>query len=241
MVPIPSMRVGEYRMDVVPLAAPSGRGLRGLRVTLREPDSGAVVPALDRVHEKPLHLFVVSRDLEFFRHVHPETYTRGPIEFRLDVPPGEYMVIADFLPSGGTPQLIQRLVIAPGAGAQVAKTAVVPATVGIAGGVRALFHPTVDLTSGRESKLRITLTNAADGRPIQDLEPYLGAAAHMMIVNHSLTTAVHGHPADGDNRDGDGVVLFFDVTFPEPGVYRAWLQFQRAGTVVTIPLGLTVR
>ena len=238
MVRIPPMKVGEYRMDLVPLVTSSRRGLRGLRVTLREPATGAVVPALETVHDKPLHLFVVSRDLEFFRHVHAETYSSGPLEFQIDVPAGEHMVIADFLPSGGTPQLIQRLVIAPGSRPQVAKTPSVAATWGVAAGVRAQIVSTTDLTSGREVSLRIALTGAADGRPIQDLEAYLGAPAHLVMVNQSLTAAVHGHPVESDGAPHD---LAFEVTFPQAGAYKAWLQFQRAGIVVTIPLGLTVR
>ena len=241
MVRIPPMTVGENRMDVAPVVAQSGRGLQGLGVTLREPGTGAVVPALDTVHDKPLHLFVISRDLEFFRHMHPETYAGGPIEFRIDMPPGEYMVIADFLPSGGSPQLIQRMVIAPGARAQAAKAPVIPAAWGVAGAVRAQILSTAELRSGVESNLRIALTGAADGRPIQDLEAYLGSVGHLLIVNQSLTTAVHGHPEAGEGRDNEAHVMSFDVIFPQPGAYKAWLQFQRAGTVVTIPLGLRVR
>jgi hypothetical protein len=238
MVRIPPMKVGEYRMDLAPLAAAPGRGLRGIRVTLREPGTGAVVPSLDTVHDKPLHLFVVSRDLEFFRHVHPDAYRGQPLEFRLDIPAGEHMVIADFLPSGGTPQLIQRLVIAPGPRPQVAKMPATPPMWGVAGGVRAQIVSTPELVAGRNANLRITLTGAADASPIQDLEPYLGAPGHLVIVNQPLTTAIHGHPAA---TEAPSHVLSFDVTFPHAGAYKAWLQFQRAGTVLTIPLGLTVR
>ena len=239
MVPIPAMRVGEYRMDVASIAASSGRGLRGLRVTLREPGAaGAVVPALDIVHEKPLHLFVISRDLEFFRHLHPETYTSGPVEFRMDIPPGEYMVIADFLPPGGTPQLVQRLIVVPGGSARPVGSPRTAPAFGVSAGVRAQIISTTGLTAGQDSIVRIALTDSKSAGPIQDLEPYLGSDAHMVLVNAALTEAVHAHPEERDRGSND---LTFDVTLPVAGAYKGWLQFQRAGTVVTIPLGLIAR
>ena len=238
MVPIPPMKVGEYRMEVASIGTPSGRGLRGLRVTLREPAAGAVVPALDIVHDKPLHLFVISRDLEFFRHVHPDTYSSGPVEFRIDIPPGEYMVIADFLPSGGTPQLVQRLIVVPGRAVKPAGPPSAAPAFGVSAGVRAQINSPTGLTAGQDSVVRIALTDPKSGAPIQDLEPYLGADAHMVLVNAALTEAVHAHPEERERGSNE---LAFDVTLPVAGRYKAWLQFRRAGPVVTIPLGLIAR
>ena len=59
----------------------------------------------------------MSRDLEYFAHVHPEQLKDG--SFRLDHPlaSGEYMLIADFLPEDGTTQMIQRAILVSKTGA----------------------------------------------------------------------------------------------------------------------------
>jgi hypothetical protein len=235
MVPIPPMRVGEYRMDVALKAAPKGRGLAGIRVTLRDPDRNAAVAALETVHEKPLHVFIVGRDLQFFRHLHAESVINGQAEFITEIPPGEYMVVADFLPSGGSPQLLQRAIISPGPAS--VRTGAIAAPSAVAGGVR-VQPASTGLIAGDETTVSIALTGATDGRPILDLEPYLGAAAHLLVVSADLSDVIHGHPTEWSRAEP---VLKFDLTLPRPGEYRAWLQFQRAGRVVTAPLKLVAR
>jgi len=235
MVPIPPMRVGEYRMDVALIAAARGRGLAGIRVTLRDPQRNAPVTALETVHEKPLHIFIVGRDLNFFRHLHAESVMNGQATFIADIPPGEYMVVADFLPLGGSPQLLQRAIISPGPA--TVRTGAIAAPSAVASGVRVQPTPT-GLIAGNETTVSIVLTSAADGRPILDLQPYLGAAAHLLVVSADLADVIHGHPA---GWSGAEPLLKFDLTLPRPGEYRAWLQFQRAGSVVTAPLKLTAR
>lgn len=237
MVPIPPMRVGEYRMDVAPIRATRKEGLDGVRVTLREPGAGAaVVTALDVVHEKPLHIFIISLDFAFFRHVHAEAIASGVAEIRTAVPPGEYMLIADFVPTGGLPQLVHRALMSPGPRTTSRPPSSSPAF-GVSGGVRARAIANV-LEVGRETPVRIVLTSDKNGAPILDLEPYLGAHGHLLLINEALTEAVHAH---GTTWTPTEPVLSFDVTVPRGGTWRAFLQFQRAGAVVTVPLSFLGR
>lgn len=235
MVPVPPMRVGEYRMDVASIGAPKGRGLAGIRVTLRDPERNALVTTFETVHEKPLHVFIIGRDLQFFRHLHAESVMNGQARFMTDIPPGEYMVVADFLPSGGSPQLLQRAIISPGP-ESVRKGTPAAASV-VEGGVRVQPTPT-SLIAGNETIVTVVLTRAADGQPVLDLQPYLGASAHLLVVSADLSDVIHGHPAEWNRAEP---VLKFDLTLPRPGEYRAWLQFQRAGVVVTAALTFTAR
>ena len=66
-----------------------------------------------------------------------------------------------------------------------------------------------------------------------NLEPYLGAMGHLILIHQDAVTFVHSHP---DDRAGSPGTLVFQARFPKPGVYRAWLQFQRAGRVFTSEL-----
>ena len=116
LVPMPPPRIGEYRLDVT-LQRGAG-GSKGLRLAVREPDSNTLVQSFATVHEQRFHLFVVSRDLEYFAHVHPQQVKDGSFHLDHQLPPGEYMLIADFLPANATSQMVQRAIIVPSAAVQ---------------------------------------------------------------------------------------------------------------------------
>jgi hypothetical protein len=239
LVPIPPLRIGEYRMDVAVTPAPGGEGMSGFRLVIRDPETGAPVPSFAMVHDRLLHLFIVSRTLDSFAHVHPEPAGNGTFELKHFAPPGEYMLIADFLPHGGAAQMLQRAIVTPGyAGPMLAPVPVPqpgPAEQ-VAHGVRIRLE-VGELAPRKAASLRFTVTDAATGKPANDLEPFLGAAAHMLIVRADLTEAIHGHP---DEQDASSVVTF-DPLMPTAGTYKMWVQFQRAGQVLTAPFVIEVR
>ena len=64
----------------------------------------------EEVHEKLFHLFAISNDLSSFAHEHPQL-NREDGTFTLKhtfTQSGEYRMLADFYPRGGTPQLVSR-------------------------------------------------------------------------------------------------------------------------------------
>lgn len=211
-------------------------------MVVRDPDTGERVSRFIEVHERQLHLFIISRDLTRFAHVHPRRREDGTFELQHDMAAGEYMLIADFLPAEGTAQLVQRAVVTPGyAGPLFAAAALPTLSVSpqeqVAGGLRIRLESEA-LRPRRESLLRFLLSDADSGRPVTDLEPYLGAAGHMLIVNSDLSSAIHGHP-EGTRTSGQ--VVTFGSVFPAPGAYKLWVQFQRRGQVVTASFVVTIQ
>lgn len=236
LVPIPPPKVGEYKLDVHADRDRRSGTIRGLRFAVREPDTSAVVESLQVVHEKTFHLFIISRDLRFFDHVHPERRDDGSYELRQALPVGEYMLIADFLPVGGTSQMVQRAIVsgrpafaaaaAPGAG-EIVHTAA-------ADGLRVTLEAG-PMVAGKEVLLTFSVAEAQTGAPVTDLQPYLGAPAHMLIVRADLSDAIHAHPEEVATR---GPTVSFHPLVPAAGDYKLWIQFQRAGRVVTVPFVL---
>jgi hypothetical protein len=227
LVPIPPPKLGEYKLDVAQIQKRPGAGLSGLKFTVRDPESNAVVKDFLTIHERFFHLFIVGRDLEYFEHVHPEPATDGSFVLTHAIPPGEYMLIADFLPWGGTTQMVQRALIVGGtapAGLRVVTTHAVRITV-----------QTEDFAAGKYACLTFTVTDPKTGKPVTDLEPYLGAPAHMLLVRADLTDAVHAHP---EEIATGGPVVSFHPLVPAAGDYKLWVQFQRAGRVITVPFVL---
>src|SRR5215510_13482542 len=99
-----------YELDVE-LAPRIVRPLQNTRVRLvaRDPRTHRAVRRFEVVHERVFHLFVVSRHLEYFAHVHPTLRASGALDVEVAVPSaGAYQLIADFVPVGGAPQLVQK-------------------------------------------------------------------------------------------------------------------------------------
>jgi hypothetical protein len=205
--------------------------------------SGALVRDLAIVHEKPFHLFVVSQDLEEYQHIHPEPQADGSLAVETALPrPGYYKLYADFLPLGGRPQVLPEVLVTADTAADLASSAarLVPDTRPKTSGsmtVR-LELPAAGLIAGRDEKLVFHVTDAATGGPVNDLEPYLGAFGHTLVVSDDTLHYVHAHPVEalpaGMADPRGGPTLTFKALLPRPGRYRIWTQLKRAGVVSTV-------
>lgn len=80
--------------------------------------------------------------------------------------------------------------------------------------------------SGRERRFTVS----KDGRPVDDVEPYLGARGHLVAVAERDLAFEHVHPKD---RATEGREIRFDVALRRPGRYRLFLQFKHDGKVHT--------
>jgi hypothetical protein len=230
------------------------------------PGSAEVVKDFEIVHTKRLHLFVVSQDLEFFEHIHPVMGADGTWTIDTTLPkPGYYRVMCDFMPTGGSGQFLTApLVTANYAGDLSADSAhLVPdrSFRKSAGDITAAvsFDPPQP-TSCQYVHINFYLTDTRTGRPVTDLQTYLGQFSHMLLMSEDLQCYVHTHPinllveqedpagipeyiippdADLDTIRG-GPRVTFDALMPKAGVFRAWAQFQRNSQVRTIPLTFNV-
>jgi hypothetical protein len=94
------------------------------------------------------------------------------------------------------------------------------------------------LSAGVESTMSFSVADARTRAPVTDLQPYLGASAHLLILSIDLADVVHSHPSD---LQSTGPRVEFDAVFPRPGRYKMWVQFQRDGSVVTAPFVVDVQ
>jgi hypothetical protein len=189
-----------------------------------DPRTGEPATKFEIVHERLMHLFIVSEDLEYFRHDHPVAQPDGsfllPITFERG---GMHRLLADFYPTGSVPQLCYSTLYLAGSSAPPhLEPSLAPSkSVNLAATLR--IEPQ-QLLAGFESRLTYAL------EPWQGLEPYLGVWAHMLVVSEDLIDLLHVHPF---LTDGEGTMQF-NVIFPRPGMYKIWTQFQRLGLVNTV-------
>jgi hypothetical protein len=240
LVPIPPSTPGHYQLDVTQIPRVGGKGVSALQLEIRHPDSGENVTGFFETHERLLHLFIVRRDLSYFAHVHPQK-AAGRFEVPVDLDPGAYVLIADFVPAAGAPQVVQRAIVTRGdAASPFLSPGLKPdAADKIVDGLR--ISLAADARVGRESVLRFTVRDAATGTPVSDLEAYLGAAGHLLAVNADVTEAIHAHPEGTGSAASRGPDVAFGLVLPAPGVYKLWVQFQRNGKVITAPFAVAAR
>lgn len=241
-----SSRVAPFRLEVLcgPSAPAAGQPVE-LELRVRQENSPDLreVTDFDLVHERPMHLFLVRRDLAFFSHEHPEIVSPGVFRLRHRFPaPGDFRLFADVAPRGAGSQVLRtRLLVRPGE--PDPPPGAPPALAGLAlsaqaGPVRvSLVLPESGLPAGKTVTVTAELRDAA-GRPVEDLEPWLGVLAHLLLIHQDAETFAHAHPDEREPGLGKDGRIPFLVRLPRPGLYRAWLQFQRGGRVFTAELAL---
>jgi len=243
LVAMPPPVFNRYPVDftIAPTAITPGRPVN-LHLVVRDPHTDRPVTRFELVHDKLIHLFVVGQDLEYFAHLHPDLDARGGFGIQLTLPgAGVYHLFADFLPIDGSPQVGHHVVVTAGFGGDlhpVARLAPLPASLTRDGMTVRLETP--QLIPGRRVLVTCHITDAVTGAPVSDLQPYLGARGHLVVVSDDLTQYVHSHPAaDDPERLSSDVV--FDVIFPQAGAYKLWAQFQRHDRVTTVPFTVDVK
>jgi hypothetical protein len=190
---------------------------------------GRPLTAYEASHDEDLHLIAVRRDLTGFQHVHPELGSDGTWRTALALTPGEWRVFADFVPAGGEGLTLGTDLSVAGDYSPVplpapARTAEVDGYTVTLGG---------DLVPGEETEL--TLSVAKDGRPVTDLQPYLAAYGHLVVLRDGDLGYLHVHPTGepGDGRTAPGPDVSFMTTAPSTGTYRLFLDFRHGDSVRT--------
>ncbi len=185
---------------------------------------GQPVGKLRAVHgEPPLHLILVRRDLSGYQHLHPKP-SGGRYVVDLALPlPGIWRAYADFEVDGEKIVLGHDLFVPGDFTPQP-----LPAAAGAArSGSYLVELGQQELRAGAEATLRFRIRRA--GESVEALQPYLGAAGHLVAIRQDDLTYLHVHPLESSARGGIG----FGADFAEPGRYALFLQFKHEGRVQT--------
>lgn len=190
---------------------------------------GQPVKTFTIVHDKPLHLIVVRRDLSGYQHLHPAMATDGRWRVPLTLPTaGAWRAYTDFTVDVGGQQTALTLgVDLSVAGGYAARALPTPVRAASVGGLSVSYEGTP--APGATQPLFFRVPGAA-------LERYLGAFGHLVVVREGDLGYVHVHPED---QLIDGAVKFW-LAVPSAGRYRMYFDFQVAGEVHTAEFTLAV-
>ncbi len=156
---------------------------------------GAIARDLEIVHEKPMHLLIVSSDLAEFSHIHPTPQPDGTLKVTYTFPNGgDYKLYADFTPANSS-QTVEQIAVKVSGNERAKQPLVADATMTKSvDGISVTLAPDNLPKSGEAVMLNFKVADAKTGRPVTDLQKYLGEYAHFVIINEGLNDFLHAHP-----------------------------------------------
>ncbi|MGG6264354.1 hypothetical protein ACQ4M3_00250 [Leptolyngbya sp. AN03gr2] len=222
-----------------------------LAFTIRN-STGEIAHDLKIVHERAIHLLVVSEDLSEFYHLHPEQEADGRFHLVYTFPQaGHYRLYADYAPLGAD-QIVDQLSLHIDGEARAAialiEDDILTKSVN---GLRFTITANQPLRAGKAIMLDFAVEDEQTCQPVSDLQPYLGALAHLVVISEDGSEFLHVHPmehhepliSDHSNHADSSTdhashssasQISAHTRFPRAGLYKIWAQFQRHGQVITV-------
>lgn len=207
--------------------------------------------------EHLMHMVIVRDDFATFNHVHPvfDTATGTFSQGIARDPNHRYYVYADTTPHG-LPQQVFRFTLDAVGSVTNTRPSLAPSNPTATAGPYSVTLANTALPAGRPDVLDLTVQK--NGKPAQDLAPYLGAAAHVVFINTATLAYVHIHPmlrgesnanaSMSPNMDmampaegKSGPLMQMDVPALPAGTYKIWIQFLGDGKLYTVPFTLLAR
>ena len=226
-------------------------------------------------HGYLMHLFLVRLpQMDRFYHLHPESKEKNVFTEQLPaLPAGHYQIFADIVRASGFPDTMTAEIDLPDVPGQpmtgddsVASGPALPGSLQSAdafkladGGRMVWQHDALPIRARVPLWFRFRVEDA-EGKPAQDLEPYMGMPGHAEFVSFDRSVFAHVHPEGSvamaaltlanPSRMAPGAMagmlhvlpeISFPYGFAKPGDYRMFIQVKRAGKVETGIFDVTVQ
>lgn len=191
--------------------------------------------ALEVVHEKDIHLLIVSEDLFYFAHEHPHKMEDKYVHIHEFPHGGNFVLFIDYTPVGSVQQISRHELKLEGKFVEH-KTLADKKLVWEENGYKLhLRENKIPLKVNTD--LNLTLILEKESSPIINLENYLGALAHVVIISEDTKDYLHVHPMES-RKSGPEIMLH--TSFPKLGKYKMFVQFKHKGKIHTAYLILNI-
>ena len=198
---------------------------------------------LREVHTRKIHLLIIDGSLTDYHHEHPvPSGIPGRYDFSFTPQkPGTYRVWADVQPVATDIQEFAMTVIPAATAAEALQTGPDRLT-NTVNGLHYAIQFEQPVKSGEPVRATLHITQA-DGSGYAQLEPIMGAFAHIVGFRDDRTSALHIHPEMARPLsvvDRGGPDLQFRFYAAKPGFYRLFVQVQRNGVPEFVSFALNV-
>ena len=224
------------KLNIHAVGKPTAGSPATLHLTILGAD-GQPIKRFNEAHEAKVHLIVVRSGLDQFAHLHPQVDEQsGTLTIEHTFPVGgTYHLFAEFQTTSGKPSVATGELAIAGAAPPVQELQ--PTAPGKVAGDELSADVALDgIKAGSEGTIRFDLSTP-EGKPANDLQPYMGAMGHLVVIKADASRYVHSHPTGQDTQKSQ---VTFAAEFPEAGIYKAWGQFKRNDQVHVVPFVLSV-
>jgi hypothetical protein len=220
------------------------RNVDQLKILLHDGSTGLPIDDIVLHHQALMHMVVIDPVSHTFLHIHPARTAPG--QYIVDLPAiaqGTYDVAIEIERVNSGSQVTHQLVPLGVATAQALPApAVLPATIQ-SGDYTITVQPTTPVQVGVPVELRVEAMKA--GQPVSALDFWLGMRGHMIVRNPNGAIFGHIHAVGAMNEDFQpisvaGNQVAFVYAFPTAETYAVWVQLMIDGTLITLPVQITV-
>jgi hypothetical protein len=214
------------------------------KLVLKHRNGQPITPAeLAVVHTEKLHLFVADSSLKDYHHIHPQpTGEPGVLAFSFTPQTSNnYSAWADFtmIKNGQNHKLRTEM---PSASDRNIPASVRANSYAEQNGLNFNWK-SEPLQKDVATVVEVNVTDAR-GKPATDLEPVMGAFAHLVGFSADGKSIIHTHPLDAEPRgasDRGGPRLRFHVEPDCSGATQFYLQVKRGGEDIYVPFGQQIK
>lgn len=197
--------------------------------------------ALEERHTKKIHLLVVDESLTDYQHIHPVA-DGDDWDFSFTPATGHnYKIWVDITPKGGKSRMLPLFLKGEDACAEpcVDKK---PSLAASFNDNKAGLSFDGPVTAGSPATATLKLSGP-DGKPLKELEPVMGAYAHVAAFTDDTNSVAHVHPmGDEPKESGDrGASPLTFMLHPEkPGVLKLFVQIAIDDKDIFLPFTVQV-
>ncbi len=216
-----------------------------LTLKLSEAVNNKPVPfeKLKEAHTKRFHLLVIDETLTDYHHVHPVPDKKtGEYSFSF-VPnkKGNYRIWADVIPIATGKE---EYIIADLKGKEAAKGNIEKKSSNkvIVDGLTFELLFDTELKAGSQAMGKVKITKGK--KPVTNLQPIMGAFAHIVAFNEDRESIVHIHPMGKEPEsasDRGGPELDFHIEPKKAGFNKLFVQVNVNGKEVFAPFGVVIK
>lgn len=231
------------KMDLIPESDLFAGISTKIKLNLSEIKTGKLVSDSDLkiVHTKKLHLLIIDPSLTDFQHIHPSP-TKNAGEFSFNFTPkmnGNYRFWADITPINGNHEYVIADLGKASEKTKIDKTINTEAEVD---GYKfnLLFDSNLVASKASIGSLKV---QEKDGKDVTNLEPVLGAFAHIVVFSEDYKTIVHVHPMGKEpenETERGGPEIQFHIEPETAGFVKMFVQVKINGKDIFVPFGLNV-
>ncbi len=202
------------------------------------------IKEFDILHEKLMHVIIVSEDLSHFSHIHPVfDVEKGMFTvYHVFSEIKKYKIWVDFKPKNANQTLVSfnldTMIGTYDKSISITKERQYTKKIDKNHYVKLSIPKEIEPNKLVEITFIILDQNS---NPITELTPLMGSGGHTVIISSDLKEFLHVHPTKevSSNWKG-GTAISFNTVFPQSGLYKAWGQFQHQNVIITADFVLEI-